>query len=97
MKTTYHYASVSKALEELQEMDFTIDFNLREEIIKQNPENYVIAHVYRYEGNSNPDDQAVVYGIKCSSGEKGVFVAGFSAKSDNETALVLEKISFKER
>jgi hypothetical protein len=29
-------------------------------------------HIYRYEGDSNPDDEAIVFGIKSKSG--GVFV-----------------------
>jgi hypothetical protein len=95
MKNRYHYASVSKALEELKSMGFTIDFNLQEEIIKNNPENYLIVHIYRYEGESNPDDEAVVYGIETNSGEKGVFVAGFSANSESETAHILRNLSIK--
>lgn len=93
MRTIYHYDSVSKALEELKEMGFTYDFNLHEEDIKKNPNQYKIEHVYRYEGNTDPGDEAVVYGIRSLRGKKGVFVAGFSANSDNDAALVLNKLS----
>jgi DNA-binding cell septation regulator SpoVG len=95
MKNRYHYASVSVALTELKSMGFNIDFNLQEEKIKNNPDDYQILHIYRYEGDSNPDDEAVVYAIKSIIGEKGVFVAGFSANSDNETAKVLHHLSIK--
>lgn len=95
MKPIYHYASVSEALEELNKKGFVNDFNLQDENIKKNPHQYEIVHIYRYEGNTNPDDEAVVYGIKSSSGEKGVFVAGFSANSENETAQILNEISIK--
>lgn len=97
MKNRYHYASVSKALEELKEMGFTIDFNLKEDTIKQNPDHFEIIHIYRYEGQSNPDDEAIVYGIKSKNNEKGVFVAGYAANSDNEAALALYNLSIKER
>jgi DNA-binding cell septation regulator SpoVG len=97
MQERYHYASVAVALEELRALGFVIDFNLREEDIKKYPENYEIIHIYRYEGDTNPDDEAVVYGIKSIHGEKGVFVAGYSANSDNETAIVLHNLSIKER
>ena len=95
MKNRYHYASVLKALEELKAMDFTIDFNLQEEAIYNNPNNYEILHIYRYEGDSNPDDEAIVYGIKSNTGEKGVFVAGFSANSESKAAQVLNELSIK--
>ena len=95
MKNRYHYASVLKALEELKSMDFIVDFNLQEEAIMTNPNNYKILHIYRYEGDSNPDEEAIVYGIKSNAGEKGVFVAGFSANSESRAAQVLFELSIK--
>jgi len=92
MKPTYHYATVSEALKELNTIGFTQDFNLEDENIEKNPHNYEIQHVYRYEGDSNPDDEAVVYGIISTSGEKGVYVAGYSANSESEAATVLAKL-----
>jgi len=95
MKNRYHYASVLKALEELKAMDFVVDFNLQEEVIMNHPGNYEILHIYRYEGDTSPDEEAVVYGIKSNTGEKGVFVAGFSPNSESEAAIVLHKLSIK--
>lgn len=95
MKNRYHYASVLKALEELKSMNFTVDFNLHEEAIRNNPNNYQILHIYRYEGDTNPDEEAIVYGIKSNTGEKGVFVAGFSANSESQAAQVLNELSIK--
>jgi hypothetical protein len=92
MKPTYHYTTVSEALDELTEKGFTYDFNIHEQEIEKNPHNYEVLHVYRYEGDSDPGDEAVVYGIQCNSGEKGVFVAGFSANSDSNAATVLAKL-----
>ncbi|QSW88288.1 MULTISPECIES: hypothetical protein [Flavobacterium] len=97
MKRMYHYATVSKALDQLNEKGFTFDFNRNCEQIKKNPEKFEIVHVYRYEGESDPADEAVVYGIKSTSGKKGVYVAGFSADSDLETAKFLFDLSIRGR
>lgn len=97
MSNMYHYATVSKALDDLNEMGFTFDFNLHEEDIVKNPSHYEIQHIYRYEGDTNPDDEATVYGIKSASGKKGVFVAGYAANSDNGAARVLIDLSIKGR
>lgn len=97
MTQRYHYTTVSIALDQLNEMGFTYDFNIHEDEIVKNPSKYEIAHIYRYEGNSNPDDEAVVYGIICSSGKKGVYVAGFAANSINEAHEVLIQLSIKGR
>ncbi|HEY6141987.1 MAG TPA: hypothetical protein VIV55_00985 [Flavobacterium sp.] len=92
MKPIYHYATVSEALEQLNRKGFIHDFNLQDEIIKEHPQSYEIEHVYRYEGDSNPDDEAIVYGITSNLGERGVYVAGFSANSESEAATVLAKL-----
>ena len=64
MKKMYHYATVEKALNELKDKGFSIDFNVEEKQILQNPNNFGIIEIYRYEGMSNPDDEATVYGIE---------------------------------
>lgn len=92
MKPIYHYATVVEALKELNKNGFTLDFNLQDEKIKKNPHHYEIEHVYRYDGDTNPDEEAVVYGITSKSGERGVYVAGFSANSVSEAATVLAKL-----
>jgi hypothetical protein len=93
-KRMYHYATVSKALEELKEKGFTIDFNIQENRIINSPDDFEIVHIYRYEGESDPGD-ATVYGIKSSTGEKGVFVAGLAAFTDKSAAMVLNELSIK--
>jgi hypothetical protein len=97
MTRMYHYATVSEALDDLNEKGFTFDFNLHEEDIKKNPHKYEIVHIYRYEGDTDPGDEATVFGIKCSTGKKGVFVAGLSAFTENSAAMVLHELSIKGR
>lgn len=93
----YHYATVSKALEELNEKGFTVDFNIQEDRIINSPEDFEIIHIYRYEGETDPGDEATVYGIKSSNGEKGVFVAGLAASEESSAAMVLNELSIKGR
>lgn len=96
-KRMYHYATVSKALEELKEKGFTIDFNIQEKRIIDSPDDFEIVHLYRYEGESDPGDEATVFGIKSSTGEKGVFVAGLSTFADSSAAMVLNELTIKGR
>ncbi len=93
----YHYATVSKALEELAEKGFTTDFNLDEKRIINNPDGFEIVHIYRYEGESDPGDEATVYGIKSSDGEQGVFVAGDLSLGETTATKVLNDLSIKGR
>lgn len=93
----YHYATVSKALEELQSKGFTTDFNLDEDRIVQNSGDFQIVHIYRYEGITDPGDEATVYGIVSKGGEKGVFVAGYEAYADSQAARLLHELSIRGR
>ncbi|MGH2666121.1 hypothetical protein [Flavobacterium sp.] len=98
MAHTYNYANVAKALEELKALGFTIDFNLEHIQITENPTDFEIVHIYRYEGDTDPDDEATVYGIKSISNDrKGVYVTGFSANSGNDAARVLMDLTIKDR
>ncbi|MXN89899.1 hypothetical protein GR160_01550 [Flavobacterium sp. Sd200] len=93
----YHYATVSKALQELAAKGYTTDFNLEEDRIKANFKDFEIMEIYRYEGESDPGDEATVYGIKSKDGQKGVFVAGYGAFSENSAAKLLETMSIQGR
>jgi hypothetical protein len=93
----YHYATVSQALEELREKGFTVDFNNQEGRIINSPDDFTIEHLYYYEGESDPGDEATVYGIKSSTGEKGVYVAGHQAYTDKSAAMVLNELSIKNK
>lgn len=93
----YHYATVSKALEELAEKGFTTDFNLEEDRIINECQDFTIEHIYRYEGESDPADEATVYGIKSKDGEKGVFVASHGAYTEKSAAMMLHEMSIQGR
>jgi hypothetical protein len=93
----YHYATVSKALEELKEKGFTVDFNLEEARIRDCGDDFEIVHVYRYEGQTDPGDEATVYGIKSNRGEKGVYVAGDLSFSEKSASRTLYELSIKGR
>lgn len=71
------YDSATVALEKLKEAGYVIDYNIELEPLIANPSNYKIDYVYRYEGDSNPDDENTVYGIAEKNRlNKGVFVIG---------------------
>lgn len=97
MDIQYHYATVSKAIDELRQKGFTEDFNLQENCLvcssgKFNEDEFEVSHVYFYEGESNPDDEATVYGIESKSGVKGVLVTGNEMDSDGMARAIIDKL-----
>jgi hypothetical protein len=96
MKKTYHYATVIEALKILKEKGYAYDYNINDKEIIDNPKDFTIEEIYRYEGETNPDDESMVYGIKSKSGKKGVYVCGFAANSFSDADKILLDISIKD-
>ncbi len=97
MEHQSHYATVSTALNELKKQGFTVDFNLHDNCIvcgegKFEAADFDIVDVYRYEGNSDPGDEATVYAIQSKTGIKGVLVTGYGASEDSFSTEVLSKL-----
>jgi len=95
-----HYATVSAAIEQLRKKGFTVDFNLKENCIvchpeKFNPKDFEIVDVYRYEGNTDPADEAAVYAIESKTGIKGVLVTGYGISTDSMSTEILNKLQNK--
>ncbi|MEP7147222.1 MAG: hypothetical protein ABI792_09470 [bacterium] len=56
------------------------------------PEDLVIERVYRFEGNSNPDDMAVLYGITAQSGTKGIVIDAYGTYDNEELGNFLRYV-----
>lgn len=54
-----------------------------------------IVNLYRFEGESNPDDSSIMYAIECNNGEKGTLVDGYGTTADTETANFMLKVKNK--
>jgi len=97
MKSKVHYGTITEALNNFRKQGFLLDFNLPENLLgfktgKYKPEDFEIVDTYRYEGDSDPGDEATVYALQSKSGEKGVLVSGYGHSSDVDTTELLKKI-----
>ncbi len=91
-----HYETVSTAIEALQQQGYTVDFRLEGNRLVCpsdgfKPDEFDIVDVYRYEGDTDPADEASVYAIESKSGLKGILVTGYGASSDALATELLEK------
>ncbi len=102
MDNQFHYGTVTEAINALKTQGFTVDFNLEENCIachhgKFEAEDFEIVEVYRYEGDSDPGDEATVYAIQSTSGVKGVLVTGYGIYTDTTSAAILEKLNQRKK
>ncbi|WP_205313950.1 phosphoribosylpyrophosphate synthetase [Pedobacter nanyangensis] len=96
--------TLSEVMEVLRERGYVEDFNLLEEHIsyrdggeKVNLSDIVIDKIYRFTGQNDPDDEAILYAMRnIKDGAKGVFVNGFGIYTDDRADEVIAKIIFDE-
>jgi hypothetical protein len=92
------YETVSEAVNDLRQRGFTMDFNLQENCIvchsdKFNPDEFEITEIHRFEGDTDPSDEAVVYAIESVTGLKGVLVNGYGVSADSMSAEIARKLT----
>jgi hypothetical protein len=100
----HSYETVTEALNDLSKRGFTNSFNIKANGIECGelnllllPDNFEIVEVYRFEGNSNPDDEEVVYAIESKDGAKGVIVDAFGAYADDISSELISKLRYSKK
>jgi hypothetical protein len=95
------YDTVVEALEGLKGRGYTIDFNLAfDKLVCSNnthclePAAFEITEVYRFEGNTNPADEDVVYAIEAKNGSlRGVVTSAYGVYAESLSTEMLKKLS----
>jgi hypothetical protein len=93
----YQYDSPAQALNDLKQRGYTEDFNLKDNSLVCNgqifnADEFEIKEVYRFEGDSDPADEAIVLGIESVNGTKGVLVNGYGYSSDPMSDEIEKKL-----
>jgi len=95
--------SLSEMLNLLHEKGYIHDFEMIDEGLKSKdtnevfkPGDVVIEKVYRFEGESDPADMAVLYGISSKSGTKGTLIDAYGVYNDVKISNFLKKAEISE-
>lgn len=100
MQTTA-YDTLTAAIEGLRSQGYTEDFNVaynclecRSGSIQLPPDEFQIDGFYRFEGQTDPADESIVYAISSGKhGLKGVLVNGFGISADEMASELLAKLN----
>jgi quercetin dioxygenase-like cupin family protein len=95
------FGTLSETINGLVKLGYTHDFNIKDECIVCNrtnitlsPDDFKIDHVYRFEGDSDPEYQSILYAISSSKFDlKGTLVNGYGTSSDEATTKLIEKLN----
>lgn len=82
--------TLSEVLNKLKSEGYTVDFNLQENCLvcqgnslEITPDDFVVDRHFRFEGMSDPGDEAIVYAISSVKHDtKGTLVNGYGIYSD---------------
>jgi len=92
-------STLSEVINALGVEGYNVDFNLSSQQLKkvnplqQSPDRFLIDRSYRFEGESDPEDQAIVYAISALDGSiKGIFVDGYGTSAEDEWAQTIAQL-----
>ena len=95
---------VACAVDELTRLGFPEDFRAVDGALQMastgervRPQELVIVEFRRFEGVSDPDDMAIVYGIEAATGVRGTVVDAFGVYSDPALSAVLQDVPVRLR
>ena len=97
----YQYDTVVEAINGLKERGYTLDFNLAFDNLVcvqnntcLNPAEFEITEVHRFEGDTNPSDEDVVYAITSKDGKmKGVLTSAFGLYAEDVSPELLARLT----
>jgi hypothetical protein len=95
------YDTVTEALQDLKSKGYSVDFNIAfdklicsNNKICLNPNEFEITAVYRFEGDTNPDDEDVVYAIESKDGKiKGTLTSAYGMYAESISNEMIQKLS----
>ncbi|MFP9114469.1 phosphoribosylpyrophosphate synthetase [Flavobacterium sp. RHBU_3] len=94
------FDTVTEALQWLNKEGYTVDFNLEQDCISFNnknksvaPGDFTIEYSFRFEGDTDPGDEDIVYGIKSETfGIKGVMISAYGTYAESLSTEMLSKL-----
>lgn len=95
------YETLVTALTALKARGFTLDFNIafdtiecKEHGICLNPSEFEITEVYRFDADTNPSDESVLYVIESKDEKiKGTLVSAFGIYADAASDEMIKKLT----
>jgi hypothetical protein len=90
--------TIVETLEKLRKEGYTEDFNIRFDSLTCGdvcllPSQFIVDNTFRFEGNTDPGDEAILYAISSLDGKiKGVVVNSYGVYADEMTKELVDKL-----
>lgn len=101
----FQYNTLTEAVSDLRARGYVLDFNIVFDKIHcadnglcLNPAEFEIREFHRFEGNTDPSDEEIVYAVESKDGKiKGIITAGYGTYSEGMSADMLQKLTMNIR
>jgi hypothetical protein len=103
MQQVKTYKTMAEAVEDLKRRGFTANFEWLDNAFRAvngrtfTPEELTIVEHHRFEGESDPDDQSVVYAIEANDGTRGVVADAYGLYANPGLGVFLKKVRMREK
>ncbi|MBL6445113.1 phosphoribosylpyrophosphate synthetase [Fulvivirga sp. 29W222] len=101
--STHNLKSMSEVINTLKDRGYTLDFIYRDNKLftsdkkkSYNAEELTIVGEYRFEGDTDPSDEAILYSIESQYGDKGTLVDSYGVDSSPELEKFLKNAHYNE-
>ncbi len=97
------YDTVVEAINDLKKRGFSLDLNISfDQLLSKDlylyPEDFEVIETYRFEGNSDPEDEDIVIALASKTSDaKGVFTGAFGSYANNESFNTIKNITVNNR
>ncbi|WP_276360518.1 phosphoribosylpyrophosphate synthetase [Daejeonella sp. H1SJ63] len=95
----HNYHNLLEAVNGLRNRGYNYDFHFEDACLhcakiseSYSAKDLRITEYYRFEGMSDPEDNAVVYAIESKNGNKGIIIDAYGAYSDEHKSAFLSEI-----
>jgi len=91
--------SLTTCLNRIVDKGYTEDFKITDKGLEAlqhhhqyKPEQVQVVNFYRFEGESDPDDNAILYVIETDDGTKGTLIDAYGVYNDDRVAQFIDKV-----
>ena len=105
MESEYTYDTVTEAVNDLQKRGYTCDFNLNHDVDflicnqtskSLSPEDFEIDEVHRFEGETDPGDETIIYAISSNKDDtKGLIINAYGMYADAAASKIVKYLDAK--
>ncbi|WP_340074898.1 phosphoribosylpyrophosphate synthetase [Leptobacterium sp. I13] len=89
------YETLVEAINDLQSQGYIEDFNLHMKTKDFSEAQFNVVKFYRFEGNTYPGDNMVLYVIETNTGKKGLLLDAYGAYATSIPLEILKKLNIR--